>query len=174
MPDTSLGITYPASTEHTRTWEHMQALAQDVNDLIAGGRVSGSRIATGVRDAVFTNITGVEVAIDWITVPLVAGRTYRVRWTAAWGSSVAGDTAFSRLRQDSVAGTLMQIVRVNIAATGGAGTRWDGTVEAEYTATATGNKTFYATGVRATGTGSLTVQGDPTFPVYLTVDYIRG
>jgi len=34
MPDTSLGITYPASTAHTRLWEHLQAIADDVNGLL--------------------------------------------------------------------------------------------------------------------------------------------
>lgn len=31
MPDTSLGFTYPASTDHARLWEHIQAVADDVN-----------------------------------------------------------------------------------------------------------------------------------------------
>ena len=31
MPDTSLGITYPASTAHTRIWEHVQTVAEDVD-----------------------------------------------------------------------------------------------------------------------------------------------
>lgn len=31
MPTTSNGLTYPASTGHTRIWEHIQTLAQDVD-----------------------------------------------------------------------------------------------------------------------------------------------
>lgn len=31
---TSKGITYPESTDHTRIWEHIQEVAQDVNGLI--------------------------------------------------------------------------------------------------------------------------------------------
>lgn len=34
MPDTSMGITYPASTAHTRLWEHFQELASDLNGLL--------------------------------------------------------------------------------------------------------------------------------------------
>lgn len=34
MPDTSLGITYPASSGHDRIWEHLQTLADDVNALL--------------------------------------------------------------------------------------------------------------------------------------------
>lgn len=31
MPDTSQGLTYPDSSGHTRIWEHIQALAEDVD-----------------------------------------------------------------------------------------------------------------------------------------------
>lgn len=34
MPDTSLGITYPASSSHDRIWEHVQTVADDVNALL--------------------------------------------------------------------------------------------------------------------------------------------
>lgn len=33
VPDTSLGITYPSSSSHDRIWEHIQAVADDVNAL---------------------------------------------------------------------------------------------------------------------------------------------
>lgn len=137
-------------------------------------RISGARIGTNIRTSDSGTFTTTETLIDSVTVPLVSGRTYLIRWTVAWGSSVAADTVFGRIRADSVAGTQLQILRVNIPATGGAGTRWNGTIEAEYTATATGNKTFVGTGVRATGTGNINAKGDATFPIYLYVNYIRG
>lgn len=34
MPNTSLGITYPASTDHDRIWEHIQEVASDVDALL--------------------------------------------------------------------------------------------------------------------------------------------
>lgn len=34
---TSKGITYPESTDHTRLWEHFETLADDVNDLLTVG-----------------------------------------------------------------------------------------------------------------------------------------
>lgn len=60
MPDTSLGITYPASTDHTRLWEHMQALADDVNALLLRRPVlqSGSlSVAFTAQVNVVTNLT---------------------------------------------------------------------------------------------------------------------
>ncbi|MDG4790366.1 hypothetical protein O7626_31355 [Micromonospora sp. WMMD1102] len=32
MPTTGRGYTYPASTGHTRIWEHLETLAEDIND----------------------------------------------------------------------------------------------------------------------------------------------
>lgn len=143
--------------------------------IIRAGQIPGERLSpVSIRTANFTGITTTETAIDWATVSLVAGRTYKVRWTVAWGSTVAGDTVFGRIREDSVTGNQLMIMRTNIPATGGVGTRWDGTIEAEYTATATGSKGFYGTGVRATGTGSISAQGDPSFPILLYVEYVRG
>lgn len=37
MPTTSLGLTYPASTGHTRIWEHVQTLAENVNSALTDG-----------------------------------------------------------------------------------------------------------------------------------------
>lgn len=36
MPTTGTGLTYPASSGHTRLWEHLQTLAQNVHAAIAG------------------------------------------------------------------------------------------------------------------------------------------
>ena len=57
MPTTPLGITYPASTDHNRLWEHFQTLANKVDALMPvaysadlGATVTG--ISTGRQDAV--------------------------------------------------------------------------------------------------------------------------
>jgi hypothetical protein len=36
MPDTTRGYTYPASTDHTRIWEHLQTLATDIDTDVGG------------------------------------------------------------------------------------------------------------------------------------------
>lgn len=141
---------------------------------LVAGRIPGERIMTNTRTSNSGNVTTTETTIDSVTAALVVGRTYRVRWTAAVDSSVAGDTAFVRLREDSVSGSQLQIMRVHLPTTGGAGTHWPATIEAEYTALATGNKTFVGTLVRVTGTGDIIVEAAATSPVYLYVDYIRG
>jgi len=51
MPDTSLGITYPASTEHTRLWGHLQVLAEDVDALVVADRTRRDARRTAARSS---------------------------------------------------------------------------------------------------------------------------
>lgn len=172
MGTTARGFTYPGSTDDVRPYEDIQTAVQSIDSYL-DGRLP-ARIATNTRTTVSSGITTTETVIDSVTAALVSGRTYKVRWTAAIGVSVAGDTSFVRLREDNLAGTQMNILRVHGVSTGGTGTRWPAEIEAEYTAASTGNKTFVGTLVRATGTGSHTIQGDSSFPVLLTVEYVSG
>ena len=141
---------------------------------LRAGRVPGERIATTIRTSTSSNVSGTETAIDSVTAALVSGRTYRVRWTAGVDADTSGDTVFVRLREDNATGTQLNRLRVDVRLSGGAGTRYDGTIEAEYTATSTGNKTFVGTIILATGTGPCQISASATEPVYLYVDYIRG
>lgn len=143
---------------------------------VGPGKVGTYRVAdNGGRTADSGVFTTVEAAIDTVTAPLVAGRTYRVRWNVAWASTAAGDTVFTRLREDTGTGNQLQLIRTEIVTTGGTGTRWPATIEAEYTAVATGNKTFVGTGVRVgVSGGNISAHADPTFPILMTVDYVKG
>ena len=138
---------------------------------IIAAQVSGERIATQVDTADTATFTA-ETVVSTVTAALVTGRTYRLRFVANFQSSVAADTVNVRLREDNLTGTTLQGRRADSAiATAGFG--FSGDVEVEYTAVATGNKTFVATGDRSTGTGVITCEGAAT-PRYLYVDYIRG
>lgn len=143
---------------------------------LTANRVPGERIAemSPARTTNSGNITTTEAVIDSVTAALVAGRKYRVVWTPGVLSSTAADTAFVRLREDSLTGTQMNILRVSLPATGGAGSRFPATIEAPYVAAATGSKTFVGTLVRASGAGNITVQAASTYPVELYVEYISG
>jgi hypothetical protein len=141
---------------------------------LVAGRIPGERLATTIRTSDSSGFTTTETVIDSVTAALVSGRTYRVRWVVAWASTVSADTVFSRLREDNLTGTQLQLLRCALTTAAGAGTRWVGAVEAEYTAVSSGNKTFVGTGVRVTGTGTITAHAASTYPIYLYVDYIRG
>jgi hypothetical protein len=133
-----------------------------------------TRIATTPRTSDTSTVTTTETVSDTVTASLVSGEKYRVRWVVGYTSSVASDTLFLRIREDNVSGTAISLVRATVPTTNGAGSRWVEAVEAEYTAVATGSKTFVGTYVRASGTGNVKVAADATTPTYLYVDLIVG
>lgn len=128
------------------------------------------RIATTIRTTNTTSFTA-ETLINSVTASLENGKTYRVRWVADVASTVADDLARLRLRQDSLAGTEMQLINRLLH---GTTTDYPVILEAEYTAGSTGNKTFVGTCARQFGTGTLACNANATQPQYLYVDYIRG
>ena len=66
---TAKGITYPESTDHTRTWEWWQTMAEDVNDLItvAHGEAEDTTSRT-TTSTTFTDASGGAFSLA-ITVP---------------------------------------------------------------------------------------------------------
>lgn len=62
MPDTTLGITYPASTDHTRLWEHFQEMAEDVDGLIDDDRDSRDAASSSWTPVITGSTSGTWVA----------------------------------------------------------------------------------------------------------------
>lgn len=131
----------------------------------------GQRIATTTATTDSATFTA-ETVIDTVTAALITGKTYRVRWIASMQSDVSGDSMNSRIRGDNLAGTQL-IVRRESSFTNAAGSGPDMSLEAEFTAVATGDKTFVGTGARSQGTGNITAEGSATTPRLLYVDFIR-
>lgn len=63
MPETSLGLRYPAATGHGRMWEHLQDLAEDVDDTIAARGLLSTNSST-----VNTSTTSSATAVAGSTV----------------------------------------------------------------------------------------------------------
>ena len=139
---------------------------------VIAGRMPGERIATQIDTADSGTFTTTETTVQTVVAALVNGRTYRIKHHTRWGTSVSGDRINSRLREDNSVGNELQSANVIVDVTA-TGSGFPGDLEVEYTAVATGNKTFVATGDRSTGTGVITCEGAAT-PRYLYVDYIRG
>ena len=139
---------------------------------LVAGRIPGERIATTSTTSDSSTFTTTEAEVLSVTAALVDGRTYRVRAHCRWASSVAGDRVIGRIRQDSVTGS--EVTSANVIADTTATNGWPMMIEAEYTATATGDKTFVVGGVRASGTGNCYMVAASNRPGYLYVDYIRG
>lgn len=100
MPDTALGITYPASTGHARIWEHLQALAEDVDALLTKPP-TGSASSTTTQTTTSTSET---VSLTISNMLFKSGWAYRASIrTAVYGTT--GALAFFRLRKTNASGT---------------------------------------------------------------------
>jgi hypothetical protein len=95
-----------------------------------------------------------------------------VRWVGGCVTTVANDIYLGRLREDSVSGTILTERNRHVGTVSASGEALE--LEAEFTAVATGNKTFVATGIRNGGTGTLHADATAVRNRYLYVDYIRG
>lgn len=139
--------------------------------IITAGRIPGERIATASITSDSASITTTETSIASVTATLVAGRTYRIKYVTRIGTGTAGTVALIRIREDTVGGTELVGDNIYLGSGGGAG---NGVMmEGEYTAAATGAKTFHLTLQRASATGDVRREGS-FMPTYLYVEYISG
>lgn len=166
MPTTPRGIVYPASSDHTRLWEHLQTLASTADAAVQA--VADLTVVTLATDtAVSAGFTTVETVTDSVTATLVAGQRYRVTWDGAFVSTIAGDVVLYRIREDNGAGTVLQSYRTTLSVQNiGFGAH----MEAWYTAAASGSKTFVMAAVRSVGTGTVTRTASATTPSNLYVE----
>lgn len=139
---------------------------------LVAGRIPGERIATSIETTDSATFTA-ETQVMSITVPLVTGRTYRVRVIAGFISTSSEDQVIVRIREDNTSGTVLNRDYVFIA-TGTTNRNFKAVIEAEFTAASTANKTFVITGERAVGGAGDCMLETAEAPAYLYVDYIRG
>jgi hypothetical protein len=140
---------------------------------LVAGRIPGERIATAVYSSDSSTFTSTETEIAVVTAALVSGRTYRIRFRTQIGTTNAGDTCDLFIREDNSTGNTLTVGYFSLPNAGARGNRYID--EVEYTATASGNKTFSVTCLRAGGsTGTLRREAETVRPSYLYVDYIRG
>lgn len=138
---------------------------------VLAGRIPGERVGGVVRTSTVGSITTSEVAVDTVTAPLVAGRTYGIWWFSQAQSSVAADTVNARMREDNATGTRMTVKRMAIPESG---QNYEIAHYGEYTAVATANKTFVGTLVRGSGTGTIQSPASSTSHCIIYVEYISG
>jgi hypothetical protein len=141
---------------------------------LVADRVPGELIGVATPVTADSSVfTTTETSVATRTVPLVSGRTYRVKFTGGWNSTVLGDAITARLREDSVTGTQIDantVLTTLVSSLRGV----KGNLEARYTATSTANKTFAATGVREAGTGQCRMAAGTNRPAILEVLYESG
>jgi hypothetical protein len=117
-----------------------------------------------------------EAIIQTISaVPVVSGRTYRLRWitdvasTAATTSNI--EVARWRIRETNLAGTSIQLAHTILVMTGN---DFPGVVETEWVAPSTGTRTFVGTCHRHLGSGTFTCNANANEPSIFTVDQVIG
>lgn len=138
---------------------------------ILANRIPGERIATTTETTVSAGFTSTETVIHTVVAPLVIGRRYGIWLTTHFITTTAGDDVDCFIRADSVSGTLMQRVRADLIATNIPFTM---NLYTEYTAVATGNKTFVGTGDRVAGAGTISRSCSASIPAFMWVDYLDG
>jgi hypothetical protein len=107
MPDTARGLTYPASTGHTRLWEHYQALAEDVDIRLPevflpdAGFPAAVNITTGVGVILRYTVAAKAYARKFALVgSAFTSNTQTAQHEIGW---FAGATPIGRAQADAVA-----------------------------------------------------------------------
>lgn len=143
-------------------------------DVIYASDFTGrGRIGTTSYDTDSSTFTTSALEIASVSGSLVSGRTYKIRLITHIGSTTTDSTVTFALKEDSSAGTDIQgYVVIAVPTATSAGHYYE--MATEYTAVATGSKTFSATAVRATGTGTLRREAAAIRPTFFTIDYAYG
>lgn len=129
-------------------------------------------ITQGTADLTATS-GATEKVIDAVTVSVVAGKTYTLRYVFhyAWVTGSVGDGYFVRIRQGGLAGTQLTYAIADIVnVTGIVLTR---IAEVDWVASSTGSQTFTTTVGRASGTGTCTIRGSASQPRQLTAQFVE-
>lgn len=139
-------------------------------DIITVPTSPGARIATTEVTSDSSTFTTTETQVMSVTAPLIDGHVYHVRANPGFQSNASGDNIRGSLREDTASGPELDgsVVPVNGSST----QKHPCLVEADYTATATGNKTFVVTGTRVSGSGTCRLEAAANRRSYLTVDHI--
>lgn len=138
-------------------------LAADMNRALT--RVIGTpTVATADLSAISS---GSNTIIDSLTVPVEAGRRYKLLAYIPYTVGVTGERHYLLLCEDSVSGTQISYATISESSTTGNSAK---TVWAYWTAPSTGDKTFVSCTRRASGSGAITIRGSGGQPRILTLE----
>jgi hypothetical protein len=130
------------------------------------------RLATTIltSDSAGTVANGTE-ELGTVAAPLVSGQRYQVRAALGFRATEDGDSVHARIHEDSSSGTVLQDKAVPLLTTTVTG--YGLNVEAEYTAVATGSKTFSVVADSfGTNTGTVRMEASPSAPGYIYINRI--
>lgn len=133
-------------------------LASDINAFIASS-------ASVTADS--GTITTTETTTITLVASVESGKTYELSAYARISSSTAGDVVVTRIREDNSTGAQIQGGQVECSTTSTTG--YSNSIRTEWTAGATGSKTFVFTVVRGGGAGNIIHRAAATAPGFLTI-----
>ncbi len=136
------------------------AILQELADLIDDSTISASVTSDSAT------IPTTETTTITLVVPVEQGAVYQISSYARISSSVAGDVVVTRIREDNSTGTQIQGGQVECSTTSTTG--YSNSLNTEFTAATTGNKTFVFTLVRGGGSGNIIHRAASTAPGFLT------
>lgn len=120
------------------------------------------------------NFSTTETVVLTLNTTVVNGMKYRItaqaRPVANAVGSPSNESCILRIREDNTAGNQIQAGQVYLASTSAVG--YVGALYTEYTAVATGAKSFVLTGQRGTGANTQYVTGSGNSPGYLAIDFV--
>lgn len=145
----------------------MPAAGSPVNASDINTRLGTTEGTADIAAAAYTT----ETVLDTVTVSVVNGKRYQVRYFVPYNGTVANDRFLVRIRTGTTtAGTQLTYDTAEMHTTAGV---YCLVVIAEWTASSTGSQSFCATANRSAGTGNLTVKGAASQLRMLTVDLIN-
>lgn len=137
------------------------ALLQELADLIEDSTISASVTSDSAT------VTTTETTTITLVAAVEAGAVYQISSYARISSSTAGDVVVTRIREDNSTGTQIQGGQVECSTTSTTG--YSNSLNTEWTAATTGNKTFVFTIVRGGGSGNIIHRAAATAPGFLTL-----
>ncbi|BAL87290.1 hypothetical protein AMIS_20700 [Actinoplanes missouriensis 431] len=143
----------------------------------AGQVLSAALLARRVNTAKLTADSATftaETSVLTVAGVLVAGWTYAivadVRLSISTGTFPVNETNQLRIREDGVSGTQLNIGQYAILSNSGVG--FTCRIHAEYTAVASGSKTFALTSQRNSGSANHQVRGSAAAPGFLFIELL--
>lgn len=139
----------------------------------AGERLDAVKLSTHAGDPVIREVnvgtfTTTRTILDTITVPVVAGRRYRILWDGEFQSSVAADLVRGQIHDGALTtDPAIQLRQVGCPVLNQA---YPLIMRCYFNATVTGNETFVATAARLTGTGNITAIANANSPTLFYVE----
>lgn len=142
---------------------------------LALGRVATApsvpRIATAVETSNSGAFTGLTQVMGVSCPILYANVTYKIEAYVHYAGTNVGDIITTRIREDSIAGTDLQLdPNRSVVATTGTTSH----IYVEYTPTADVTNKVFVLGAARGGAGTINLLASATQPSYMYVDYVRG